>query len=174
MDRPRFIVEPLAGYPGQIAEALWQMEDTRTRTLEQLGPIDPRMVDVAPTGSTNTIGALLYHIAAIELDWLYTEILESDDYPPDIAALFPDDVRDDEGALVRAAGEPIESHLGRLAVVRSHFLQKMQDIGHAEFTRVRSLESYDVTPAWAIHHLCQHEAEHRGQMTELATRLSST
>ena len=52
-------------------------------------------------------------------------------------------------------------------------LQKMQDIDHAEFTRVRSLENYDVTPAWAIHHLCQHEAEHRGQMTELATRLSS-
>ena len=27
-----------------------------------------------------------------------------------------------------------------------------------------------VTPEWALHHLCQHEAEHRGQMGELKHR----
>ena len=34
----------------------------------------------------------------------------------------------------------------------------------AEFRRVRSFEHYDVTPEWVLHHLIQHEAEHRGQI----------
>ncbi|MBT8213328.1 MAG: DinB family protein [Acidimicrobiia bacterium] len=174
MDRPRFVPMPLVGYPERIAAALWSLEDTRTRTLEGLDEVDPTWLDVVVPGSTNTIAGLLYHVAAIELDWLYSEILESDDYPSDIVALFPDDVRDDQGQLVRAAGEPVENHLGRLAVVRTHFLSRMREIDAGDFTRERSLESYDVTPEWVIHHLSQHEAEHRGQIGEIATRLGSS
>ena len=36
-----------------------------------------------------------------------------------------------------------------------------------EFHRPRKLDQYNVTPEWVIHHLIQHEAEHRGQIGEL-------
>jgi uncharacterized damage-inducible protein DinB len=29
------------------------------------------------------------------------------------------------------------------------------------------IRGYDVTPEWVVHHLMQHEAEHRGQIGEL-------
>jgi uncharacterized damage-inducible protein DinB len=32
---------------------------------------------------------------------------------------------------------------------------------------VRSLAEYDVTPEWVLHHMMQHEAEHRGQIGAL-------
>jgi hypothetical protein len=37
----------------------------------------------------------------------------------------------------------------------------------AEFRRVRSLEDYDVTPEYVLHHLMQHEAEHHSQIGAL-------
>jgi uncharacterized damage-inducible protein DinB len=36
-----------------------------------------------------------------------------------------------------------------------------------EFVRVRSFKDYQVTPQWTIHHLMQHEAEHRGEITSI-------
>jgi uncharacterized damage-inducible protein DinB len=41
-----------------------------------------------------------------------------------------------------------------------------------EFRRVRSLEYYDVTPEYVLHHLMQHEAEHRSQIGALMTKAS--
>lgn len=34
----------------------------------------------------------------------------------------------------------------------------------AELHRPRSLSAYDVSPAWVLHHLLQHEAEHRAHV----------
>jgi uncharacterized damage-inducible protein DinB len=36
-----------------------------------------------------------------------------------------------------------------------------------EFRRIRSLAEYGVTPEWVLHHLMQHEAEHRSQIGAL-------
>ena len=36
-----------------------------------------------------------------------------------------------------------------------------------DFRRARALALYDVTPEWVLHHLCQHEAEHRSQLGRL-------
>jgi len=36
-----------------------------------------------------------------------------------------------------------------------------------DFRRVRRLPDYDVTPEWVLHHLTQHEAEHRSEIGAL-------
>ncbi len=56
------------------------------------------MIDWCATERDNRIGTLLYHIAAIELDWLYVEVLEQE-FPADLDALFRYDVRDAQGRL---------------------------------------------------------------------------
>ena len=43
----------------------------------------------------------------------------------------------------------------------------MLDITGDEFRRVRSFKDYQVTPEWVIHHLMQHEAEQRGEITSI-------
>jgi uncharacterized damage-inducible protein DinB len=43
-----------------------------------------------------------------------------------------------------------------------------------EFRRPRHLEQYDVTPQWVLHHLIQHEAEHRGQILDRRTEAEQT
>jgi hypothetical protein len=80
------------------------------------------------------------------------------------------DVRDGEGRLTVVRGEPVGIHLLRLDAARALLLKTLHTITPAEFRRVRAVETYDITPEWALHHLMQHEAEHRGQIMELRQR----
>jgi uncharacterized damage-inducible protein DinB len=155
-------VSPLLGYPLSWGAAMWEMEDTRRRTLEAVDGLDQGLLDGVLPGGDNSIGSLLYHLAVIEADWLYADILTVD-YPEWMTAEFPKDARDHNGRLTKPAAT-LEGHLRRLAVERSHFLAELTGLPDADFTRPRQSESGVSTPQWVVHHLNQHEAEHRGQI----------
>lgn len=160
----RVMVEALPGYQPEIGRPVWMLEETRRRTKACLERLSADALDWTPGPADNSIGALLYHLAAIEADWLYMEVLEAETFPPDLVALFPEDVRDESGQLVTARGMSLADSLERLDVVRRHLLAAYREMSLAEFRRVREFPDYDVTPEGVLHHLIQHEAEHRGQI----------
>jgi uncharacterized damage-inducible protein DinB len=147
----------------EIAPWLWAMEDARRRTLSHLEGITEQLLDWTPPAGQNAIGTLLHHIAAIELDWLYAEVIEQE-FPPEIEPLFALDVRDDTGRLSPCPGRTLAEHMIRFDEVRARLLATFRAMSPAEFRRVRALRDYDVTPEWVLHHLLQHEAEHRGEI----------
>ena len=51
-----------------IGRALWQLEGARRRLKKSLGQLDEAMLDWEPYPGGNSIGTLLYHITAIEVD----------------------------------------------------------------------------------------------------------
>ncbi len=167
--REKKIVEVQSSQSPEIGRWLWALQDTRQLTLEELDGVTSAMVDWLPQGSESSIGAILYHLAAIEADWLYAEVLELP-FPAAVVSLFPYNVRDEEGRLSQVQGVNLTEHLERLATVRSLLLDAFQGMELSEFRRVRSLEQYDVTPEWVLHHLMQHEAEHRSQIGSLRDR----
>ncbi|MEX0666924.1 MAG: DinB family protein, partial [Acidimicrobiia bacterium] len=152
--------------------ALWMMEDTRARTMRALEGLPADQIDARPVGADNSIGSLLYHLAAIEADWLHADILQKD-YPEWMAQLFPADVRTDEGQLTPIGAVGLDEHLGRLATVRRHFLEALADLTADDFRRARKTESGLTTPEWVLHHLRQHEAEHRGQIQAIRKALEN-
>jgi uncharacterized damage-inducible protein DinB len=164
--RDRLVLQPIAGAP-QVGLLLAALEDGRRRTLLELTSVDEEMLGRRPTAlPLHTISQLLYHVALIEADWVLTEIQElpESEWPSWVEAAFPIDVRDGGGRLSDIPPEPMRSALERLARVRSHALDAIGALDEAELHRIRSLPPYDVSPAWAIHHLVQHEAEHRAQI----------
>jgi len=77
------------------------------------------------------------------------------------------DVREDGKNLTSVINESFSSHLERLSKCRQYFLSAFEGMSAEEFRRPRKVENYEVTPEWVIHHLMQHEAEHRGQIGEI-------
>jgi uncharacterized damage-inducible protein DinB len=140
--------------------------------MEELDSVLPAMLDWRPPDNESSIGTILYHIADIEADWLYVEVLEQP-LPPAVAALFPYATRDEQGHLTQVQGISWDEHLKRLETVRGLLLGVFQQMDLSEFRRVRSLPYYDVTPEWVLHHLMQHEAEHRSQLGALRARAAS-
>lgn len=170
MSKDKLSVGPLKGFSPEIGRALWQMQDARRRTKAALEEIAEDDLDWVPPEGGNSIGTLLYHLAAIETDWLFTDVLQAEEFPVEIGALFPHDVRDVQGELSQVHGETLLEHYARLEVVRSQLLQAFQGMDLEDFRRSREFEDYTVTPEWVLHHLMQHEAEHRGQIGELRVR----
>lgn len=137
--------------------------------MEELEHVSPNIIDWQPPDGESSIGTILYHIADIEADWLYAEVLEQT-LPPEVAALFPGETRDNQGRLTQVKGFSLAQHLSRLGIIRGLLLDTYQQMNLNEFRRVRALPYYDVTPEWVLHHLMQHEAEHRSQIGALRVR----
>ena len=160
------IVEAHLSQSPDIGRWLWALQDTRQRTKRELDQLTSAMIDWRPPGNGSSIGTVLYHLAGIEADWLYVEVLEQP-FPPEVDALLTYPIRDEQGRLTQVEGFSLEQHLSRLETVRRRLLGVYEQMELSDFRRVRSLENYEVTPEWVLHHLMQHEAEHRGQIGSL-------
>lgn len=165
-DLDQRVIQPLQASHPELGRWLWAMEDTRRRTLESVAGVTQEELDWTPAGLANSIGTLLYHTALIETDYLCIDILGMDDYLSDLKALLPWSDRDEAGELIVVTGLPLEDHLDRLATVRSRFLEYVSALTAEQMEAPRALPDwgYAITPAWTLHHLMQHEAEHRGEI----------
>lgn len=151
----------------EIGVWLWALQDARRRTNEEIAKLSEAMIDWQPDHGDSTIGSVLYHIALIEADWLYDEVLGLDAYPEPAASLLPYPHRTKQGLLTPVLGQDLAQHCARLEQVRELLLATFNQMDLADFRRVRELAAYAVTPEWVLHHLCQHEAEHRSQIGSL-------
>lgn len=163
-------VEPYPSNDPDIGRWLWAMQDTRSRTMERLQGVGQAQLDWQPSETESSIGSVLYHIALIEADWLYAEVLEQP-YPAEVVALLPHGDRDEDGRLTHVAGPSMDEHVKRLETVRGLLLDVYQRMDKTDYRRLRSLPDYDVSPEWVLHHLVQHETEHLGQIGSLITRM---
>lgn len=166
--RSRHIIEALTGLPDAVGVSVWRLQNARERTLHALTDLPPAALDWQASGLQNTIGTLLYHIALIETDWLYEEVLERE-YPPEVQTLLPHPHRTKDGRLSPVVGVSMAEHLARLEKVRERLVETFATMTVEDFRRPRKLPQYDVTPEWVLHHLAQHEAEHRGEIMTIHT-----
>ncbi len=163
--KEQHLVNILDARSDEIGRALWQLNETRKRLIETVEAIEPHLLEWQPDEAANSISTLLYHIAIIEMDWLYVEVLERP-FPPNLEALFPCPDREKNGRLTVITGETAASLLNRLNTVRQALLDAYGAMSLKDFRRLRSFEPYDVTPEWVIFHLLEHEIEHRGHIQE--------
>jgi len=98
--RRKNIVVPHLSKDPAIGRWLWALQDSRQRTMEELDNISPVLIDWPPSDNESSIGTILYHIADIEADWLYVEVLEQS-LPAEVAALFPQPTRAGWGSWAR-------------------------------------------------------------------------
>lgn len=160
----RLEVVPPRARARAVGRAMWMMEEARRRTMEALEDLPPALLDARPAGTPYSIGTILYHVAMIEADWLYFEVLEADHFPAEVQALFPFEIRNEKGELSPVTGLSLEEHLARLAAVRERLLRTFREMSAADFVRLRMLDEYLVSPEWVLYHLCEHEDVHRGHI----------
>ncbi len=172
-ERETLVLIPVGDDP-EVGMWLAALEDGRRDTLSQLDRVTPEMIDWRPDGPLDSIGTLLYHIGLIEADWVATEALGLDE-PPELGALLPWPDREEDGRLAAMGGQSLEEHLERLAAIRGWVLDHLKPMTNEDFHRVRTFERYDCAPNWVLHHLLQHEAEHRAHICWLRdTYLAAT
>jgi hypothetical protein len=164
-------VTPLDGYHPEIGRWLWALEDVRRITRRAAEGCDVATLDWRGLdGSENSIGSQLYHVAAIEMDWLYFDVLGRE-FPDEVKADLPFEVRADDG-LTHVGGLSLEDHLGRLDRSRAVFLEQVRGMDLGDFRRLNAPAGvdYECSLEWVIYHLIEHEAGHAYQMRSLRRR----
>ncbi len=167
--KKKLMISSVKALEPEIGRWLGALQDCRRRTKQAIEGISQEQLDWE--NDDNSIGTLLYHISAIELDWLYADVLQADTFPEDIAGIFSIDVRDGEGNLRPVAGEDLNAHLSRMDITREHLFNVYKKMTIEDYRRLRMMGNYEVTPEWVLHHLMQHEAEHQGQIEFLLGKM---
>jgi uncharacterized damage-inducible protein DinB len=165
MTRDVLDLEPIADDP-EVGRWLAAMQDARRDTLRELDDLTDAALGWRPSPDADSISTILYHVALIEADWLLVDILGAE-APAWPTQLLPFAARNEEQHLTGVEGQTLAQHLERLSVVREMLLRYLKPMSSADFVRMRPGDSYDVSAVWVIHHLLQHEAEHRSQIGAL-------
>ncbi len=162
------IITPLAASHPEPGRLSWALEDMRVRTRNSVSDLSQSELDWTAPGVENSIGSLLYHIALIEFDHLCIDILGGD-YQKGFEEVLPFPDRDGEGNLSAVHDVSLEEHLARLDNIRGQFLSHVSPLSAEQLQAARPLtdSNYEISPAWTLHHLMQHEAEHRGQISTI-------
>ncbi|KYG29563.1 DinB family protein [Alkalihalobacillus trypoxylicola] len=156
-----------------ISRWVWCLEDIRNELIKQISPLNQHQLD-QPMEQESTIGSLLYHIALVEADWLFVEVLEQENFDSDLLELFPYPFHGEDKKLSMVTGDSIEFHLLRLRKVRERLHIVFQQMSLAEYRRPRTFDTYNVTPEWVIYHLIEHEANHRGQIFSMIRQIKNS
>src|SRR3989442_9062166 len=99
-------IQALPGYNPEISAWLWAMQEVRRRILRLVEGLDQRTIDwERADGRENAIGTLLYHIADVEMGWLFGDLLQSD-LPESVRGDFPFPARGADKRLTPVLGEP--------------------------------------------------------------------
>ncbi len=145
----RYEVTPLPGYNLVIGRWLWAMQQTRKRRLRLVKDLDQDLLDwEGPDGRENAIGTLLYHIAGVEMGWLWWELKGHSGMPPEIEEDFPSEAADPEtGWLTRVRGIPLAEHVRRLERNREVFLAEVKSLSLSDWRTPRLDRSTEPTRA---------------------------
>jgi uncharacterized damage-inducible protein DinB len=161
----------LPGYPEEIGRWLWALEEARSLTIRSATGLDRRTLEWGgPRGEENSISTLLYHIAIVEIDWLYMDLHEGT-VPESLRGEFPFPFST-SNRLTVVTGVSVEDHLARLERTRKVFLDDMATHSLESWRRPRRppKEDYEVTPAWVVYHLIEHESGHAFQIRAITSR----
>lgn len=167
-------------YPGALPEVgawLWGMEAVRQGTLGALERMEraglgQEFLDWrGPGGTDNSVATILYHVAHVEVGWLYYDMLMTG-FPDDMQAIVPIGGRDDQGRLPHVAGLSYRELREKLALTRQRFLEVMSGLTREQWHAYSAPEGedYAATPAWITFHLLEHEAGHLFEVRRMARK----
>jgi uncharacterized damage-inducible protein DinB len=166
-----FRIEPLAGYTPTIGRLVGILVYARQTTLTAVEGLSIAELDHLQDASSNSIGALLAHIAAVERGYQCLTFEDRAPSPTELAAWEPAVTLGAEGRrLLR--DKPLEHYVQALNEVRRVTLEGLaaRDDDWLE----RPLRAAPAMNAhWGLFHVAEDEINHRGQIRWLRSRLGT-
>lgn len=168
-----YTIKPLQGFSGKIGELLFLFDHTRTLTLDEVSKLQESELDYLEDKEGNSIGALLYHIAAIEkVHQIIT--FEKRDFTEDEFAKWGAAIELGEKGQRKIHRKPVDFYLQLLDDTRKEtlrlFKEKEDSWLYEEGVWPHGV-SFNNYYLWF--HVMEDEISHRGQIRLLKRKLKS-
>ena len=169
MSQPVYRIEPLDGYTPAVGRLVGMLTYARQTTLAAVAGLGIDELDHVHDASSNSIGALLAHIATVERAYHCMTFDDRLPTPQEDAAWGPALKLGDAGRRA-LRGQPLEHYVRELGESRRITLEGLALRDDAWLDR--SLVSVPALNAhWAWFHVAEDEISHRGQIRWLRPRL---
>ncbi|MCA1054336.1 DinB family protein [Rossellomorea aquimaris] len=164
-------IETLRGFSPQLGHLVSQMNYARQTTLEAVNGLTTAELDYLPSKDGNSIGALLYHMAAVEKGF---QIEIFDGRRPNVQEMeewgAPYSLGDKGRAHIK--GFPLEFYLGKLEEVRSRTLKEFATLNDDWLYEDRRWDNHPSNHYFIWFHVFEDEINHRGQIRMIRKMLS--
>jgi uncharacterized damage-inducible protein DinB len=162
-------IEPIAGYSPTIGRLVGMLSYARSTTLAAVEGLTIAELDHLHDAESNSIGALLAHMAAVERSYqvlTFEERLLS----PQENELWSTALKLGANGRRSLRGRPLEHYLDELTAVRRVTLESLAGRDDVWLERTVS-PAPRINAHWAWFHVAEDEINHRGQIRWLRARL---
>ncbi|XKE94679.1 DinB family protein [Metaplanococcus flavidus] len=162
-----YVIKAPKGYPDKIGELVSMLEHARAVTLWEIGGLNQKELDHLQTRHSNSIGALLMHIAAIEKVHQVISF-EKRDFTEEEMAYWGSAVDLGDEGRRDIKDQPVEYYLEELAEVRKDTLKQLKlkdETWLFEENTWPNGVAYNNYYLWF--HVLEDEISHRGQIRML-------
>jgi uncharacterized damage-inducible protein DinB len=178
-------LKPAEGFRSREAASFYaQLEDQARILRESLAGITPQELEWQPERGMNTIGMLLAHNAIVDVFWTQLAILGlKEGESESILGIGMDDdgmpLAPDAEPPANLKGKPLAYYEDLLARGRAFAREGWSKVSDADMETERTRERPDgskriLTIRWAMYHIVEHYAGHRGQIQLLRHHYAAT
>jgi len=165
----RHVLTPHPGLAPAIGYYLTAMEEVREQVRNAVKDIDVKSLGSPAFLGAHSIGALVLHIGEAEWWWMQCNVAGHEITEEDAKAPYWDVL--DEPNAFESKGYTAEFCLNEIDKIRNQTRDLLFGLGENDLERIFSFERHgevrDHSLRWILHHLIDHEAQHKGQILML-------
>lgn len=166
---PPKVLNPAAGFAPGPGFYLAGMDEVREQVRAAVTGMSDEHVGRRVVPGAHSIGALVMHIGEAEWWWIQCNIAGHELTAEDRGAPYWDALKDPDGFAGK--GYSAEFCLQQIDMIREQTRTTLASLGDDDLERIVSYERrgkiYQQSLRWILHHLIDHEAQHKGQILML-------
>ena len=168
-----FVIGPMEGYSPQIGTLVSMLNYNRYTILNAVKALTMQQLDYVHDAHANSIGALVMHLGATEKFYQINTFDGRQDYNDEEAKVWGAAMSLGDEGRKNIKGKEVQYYIDAITSVRQKTLAEFKKKDDKwlmaidpEWSKEQPLNTY-----WKWFHVCEHEANHRGQIAWLKSRL---
>lgn len=168
-----FVIGPIEGYSPQIGTLVSMLNYNRQTVINTVKSLTMEQLDHLHDPSANTIGALILHLGAVDKYYQINTFEGRQEFNEAEKKIWNAAMELGDVGRKQIKGKEVTYYLDMIDEVRQKTLSEFRKRDDKwllavdpEWSKEQPLNTY-----WKWFHVCEHESNHRGQMTWLKSRL---
>lgn len=168
-----FVIGPMKGYSPQIGTLVSMLNYNRDTIKQVVANLTTQQLDHLHDAQSNTIGALLMHLGAVDKFYQINTFEGRQDFNDEEKKIWGAGMELGDLGRQQIKGHDVKYYLDAIGEVRQKTLDELKKKDDnwllaidPEWSKEQPLNTY-----WKWFHVCEHESNHRGQISWLKSRL---
>ena len=168
-----FVIGPIEGYSPHIGTLVSMLKYNRMTIINTVKSLTIEQLDYLHDSNANTIGALILHLGATDKFYQINTFEGRQEFNETEKKIWDVPMNLGDEGRKQIKGHEVKYYLDMINEVRQKTIEELKKKDDKwllsidpEWSKERSLNTY-----WKWFHVCEHESNHRGQMTWLKSRL---